>query len=61
MGRTPEGKGCGDGRIAPRPSPGCLTGRAVRTKGDTQTIQITPDGFFGYTDQRGPNGAARGS
>ena len=28
--------------------------------GDTQTIQITPDGFFGYADQRDPNGAARG-
>ncbi len=28
--------------------------------GDTQTIQITPEGFFGYADQRDPNGAARG-
>ena len=28
--------------------------------GDTQTIQITPAGFFGYADQRDPNGAARG-
>ncbi len=28
--------------------------------GDTQTIEITPDGFYGYSDQRDPNGAARG-
>jgi len=28
--------------------------------GDTQTIQILPTGFFGYSDQRDPNGAARG-
>jgi len=28
--------------------------------GDTQTIQITPTGFYGYSDQRDPNGAARG-
>ena len=28
--------------------------------GDTQTIQITPGGFYGYSDQRDPNGAARG-
>jgi gamma-glutamyltranspeptidase/glutathione hydrolase len=28
--------------------------------GDTQTIQITPTGFYGYADQRDPNGAARG-
>ena len=28
--------------------------------GDTQTIQITPGGFYGYADQRDPNGAARG-
>ncbi len=28
--------------------------------GDTQTIQITPNGFYGYADQRDPNGAARG-
>jgi len=28
--------------------------------GDTQTIQILPTGFYGYSDQRDPNGAARG-
>jgi gamma-glutamyltranspeptidase/glutathione hydrolase len=28
--------------------------------GDTQTIEITPDGFYGYADQRDPSGAARG-
>ena len=28
--------------------------------GVTQTIQITPTGFYGYSDQRDPNGAARG-
>ena len=28
--------------------------------GDTQTIQILPSGFYGYADQRDPNGAARG-
>jgi gamma-glutamyltranspeptidase / glutathione hydrolase len=28
--------------------------------GDTQTIEITPTGFYGYSDQRDPNGAARG-
>lgn len=28
--------------------------------GDTQTIQILPGGFYGYSDQRDPNGAARG-
>jgi len=28
--------------------------------GDTQTIQILPTGFYGYADQRDPNGAARG-
>jgi gamma-glutamyltranspeptidase/glutathione hydrolase len=28
--------------------------------GDTQTIAITPTGFYGYSDQRDPNGAARG-
>ena len=28
--------------------------------GDTQTIEITKDGFYGYADQRDPNGAARG-
>ena len=28
--------------------------------GDTQTIEITPTGFYGYADQRDPNGAARG-
>jgi len=28
--------------------------------GDTQTIQVTPDGFYGDADQRDPNGAARG-
>jgi len=28
--------------------------------GDTQTIEITPAGFYGYADQRDPNGAARG-
>ena len=28
--------------------------------GVTQTIQITPTGFYGYADQRDPNGAARG-
>ena len=28
--------------------------------GDTQTIEILPDGFYGYADQRDPNGAARG-
>jgi hypothetical protein len=28
--------------------------------GDSQTIQITPSGFYGYSDQRDPNGAARG-
>lgn len=28
--------------------------------GDTQTIQITPAGFYGYSDQRDPNGATRG-
>jgi gamma-glutamyltranspeptidase/glutathione hydrolase len=28
--------------------------------GDTQTIEITPTGFYGYADLRDPNGAARG-
>ena len=28
--------------------------------GDTQTIEVTPNGFYGYADQRDPNGAARG-
>ena len=28
--------------------------------GDTETIEVTPDGFFGYADQRDRNGAARG-
>jgi hypothetical protein len=28
--------------------------------GVTQTIQITPTGFYGYSDQRDPTGAARG-
>ena len=28
--------------------------------GDTQTIEITPEGFFGYADQRDTNGAVRG-
>jgi gamma-glutamyltranspeptidase/glutathione hydrolase len=28
--------------------------------GDTETIEITPTGFYGYADQRDPNGAARG-
>jgi len=28
--------------------------------GDTQTIEITPTGFYGYADQRDANGAARG-
>ena len=28
--------------------------------GDTQTIEITPTGFYGYADKRDDNGAARG-
>jgi gamma-glutamyltranspeptidase/glutathione hydrolase len=28
--------------------------------GDTQTIEITPSGLYGYSDQRDPAGAARG-
>ena len=28
--------------------------------GRTQTIEITPDGFFGYSDPRNPNGATLG-
>jgi gamma-glutamyltranspeptidase/glutathione hydrolase len=31
-----------------------------QSMGDTQTIQILPTGFYGYADQRDPNGAARG-
>ena len=31
-----------------------------QSMGDTQTIQILPSGFYGYADQRDPNGAARG-
>ena len=31
-----------------------------QSMGDTQTIEITPTGFYGYSDQRDPNGAARG-
>jgi gamma-glutamyltranspeptidase len=28
--------------------------------GDTQTIEITPTGLYGYSDQRDPAGAAKG-
>ena len=28
--------------------------------GRTQTIQVLPDGFYGYSDPRNPDGATRG-